>query len=123
MIRLPNALALFALLVPGCAAPLAQDAPSATAAAPEWRLESIERGHAITMRTCAGCHAVGRTDVSPMPDAPAFRDVVRQRSLDEVETAFAEGLVTAHPAMPRFAFRAGEIDDLMAYLDSLRAEP
>lgn len=123
MIRLPHTLALLTVLTAGCAAPVVQKSPPPAAAASAWRLESIERGRAITARTCAGCHAVGRTDVSPMPDAPAFRDVVRERPLDEVETAFAEGLVTAHPAMPRFTFRAGEIDDLMSYLDSLRAEP
>ena len=32
----------------------------------------------------------------------------------------AQGLVTTHPAMPPFTFRAGEIDDLIAYLDTLR---
>ena len=41
--------------------------------------------------------------------------------LDQIEQGFAEGLVTSHPAMPAFAFRASEIDDLMAYLDVLRA--
>lgn len=42
-----------------------------------------------------------------------------RRSLDDLETSFAQGLVTTHPAMPPYVFRASEIDDLIAYLDSL----
>jgi hypothetical protein len=44
---------------------------------------------------------------------------VDRRSLDDLETSFAQGLATTHPAMPPYVFRASEIDDLIAYLDSL----
>lgn len=83
--------------------------------------EAAMRGQQLAVRTCAACHAVDRVGVSPMPEATPFREVVRTYPLDQLETAFAEGLVTSHPAMPAFAFRASEIDDLMAYLETLRA--
>ena len=63
---------------------------------------------------------MGLSGVSPYAAAPPFRDVVARRSLDDLETAMAQGLVTTHPAMPPFTFRAGEIDDLIAYLETLR---
>ena len=84
--------------------------------------EAALRGQQLAARTCAACHAVGSVGASPMAEATPFRDVARLYPLDQLETAFAEGLVTSHPAMPAFAFRASEIDDLMAYLEGLRAE-
>jgi hypothetical protein len=36
-----------------------------------------------------------------------------------LQEAFAEGLVTAHPAMPAFELESTEIADLIAYLESV----
>jgi hypothetical protein len=36
-----------------------------------------------------------------------------------LQEALAEGVVTAHPAMPEFMFEPDEIGDLIAYLDAL----
>jgi hypothetical protein len=58
-----------------------------------------------------------------MADATPFREILHDYPMDQLEGAFAEGLVTAHPAMPPYIFRAGEIDDLVAYLETLKAEP
>ena len=85
--------------------------------------EAIERGRLLTSTACAGCHATGATGPSPMADATPFREIVHRYPLDQLEEAFAEGLVTAHPAMPEYIFRASEIDDLIAWLETLRAEP
>ena len=38
---------------------------------------------------------------------------------DDLAEALAEGMETAHPQMPVFTFPPEEIDDLLAYLDSL----
>jgi hypothetical protein len=57
-----------------------------------------------------------------MAAAPPFSEIVRRQPLDQLEARFADGLVTAHPAMPPFAFRASEIDDLIAWLDTLKSE-
>lgn len=37
----------------------------------------------------------------------------------DLQEAFAEGLVTAHPAMPAFELQPTEIADLIAYLESV----
>ena len=85
--------------------------------------EAASRGRAITIIGCASCHAIDATGASPLAAAPPFRDVVHRRSLDDLETAFATGLVTTHPAMPPYVFRAAEIDDLIAYFETLKAAP
>lgn len=83
--------------------------------------EAVERGRLLTSQSCAGCHATGDTGASPMPAATPLREIARRYPLDQLEEAFAEGLVTGHPAMPPYAFRASEIDDIIAYLESLKA--
>ncbi|MBX9460411.1 MAG: cytochrome c [Brevundimonas sp.] len=113
-------LAVIALVL-GCGACATQDPPPARMS--DLTAEAAVRGHDLAARTCASCHAIGHVGASPLAAATPFREVARGRPLDRLETAFAEGLVTSHPAMPAFAFRAGEIDDLMAYLETLRSEP
>lgn len=113
-----------AVLVLSCAACASQETPPAPAAAqPDMSMQAAVRGQQFATQACAGCHAVGPDGASPLTAAPPFRDVVHRYSMDRLEGRFAEGLVTSHPAMPAFVFRASEIDDLMAYLETLRAEP
>ena len=85
--------------------------------------EAASRGRAITIIGCASCHAIDATGASPLAAAPPFRDVVHRRSLDDLEMAFSTGLVTTHPAMPPYVFRAAEIDDLLAYFEPLKPAP
>lgn len=92
------------------------DAPGGVAA------EAIERGRLLTSTACAVCHATGATGDSPLPDATPLRVIAHRYPLDQLEDAFAEGLVTSHPAMPGYNFRASEIDDLIAYLETLKAD-
>ena len=92
---------------------------AARAAGPATAAEAAARGQRLASSACAGCHAVGPTGASPLPAAPPFRDIVHRVPLDQLEQRFAEGLVTAHPAMPAFVFRASEIDDLVAWLETL----
>lgn len=83
--------------------------------------EATERGRILASTACADCHATGMTGDSPMSEATPLREIARRQPLDRLEAGFAEGLVTAHPAMPAHVFRASEIDDLIAYLESLKA--
>ena len=82
--------------------------------------EAAARGATIARASCAGCHAIEAAGASPMAIAPPFRAIVRHRSSDDLAAAFERGLVTTHPAMPPYVFRANEIHDLTAYLDTLR---
>jgi len=78
-----------------------------------------QRGEAIATRHCARCHAIYRTGNSPMGLAPPFRDLTKRYPVDNLAEALAEGIVTGHPAMPRFTFEPREIDALLRYISSL----
>ena len=123
-------LAAAVTLALACAACASRESPLAPAAAAEpfargtdSTAQAAMRGQQLAARTCANCHAVGPVGASPMAEATPFRVIVHRYPLDQLEEAFAEGLVTGHPAMPPFVFRASEIDDLIAYLETVKAEP
>lgn len=103
------------LSVTGCLADMDQE----PATSRDLQAQAADRGRVLAVNTCANCHAVGREGASPLAAAPPFRDIVRRRSLADLEAAFVDGGITGHPAMPRYVFRASEIDDLIAYLQSL----
>ncbi len=120
VLRLAAALAL-TCMVSGAAAQEPAPKPRAFSAA-DVDAQAIERGRLLTGQACASCHATGPVGASPMADATPFREIVHRYPLDQLEEGFAEGLVTGHPAMPAFVFRASEIDDLIAYLQTLKDE-
>lgn len=114
------AIALTLVSAASCAA--GQETPAPPRTGPESVVgEAVERGRRLTATACASCHATRATGASPMADATPLREIAHRYPLDQLEEAFAEGLVTSHPAMPPYTFRASEIDDLIAYLETLRA--
>jgi mono/diheme cytochrome c family protein len=117
----PRLAAALALMCTACGAANGSAPPSPPAS--QGTVEAIERGRRLAADACAACHAIGAVGVSPMADATPFRVIVSRRPLDQLEAGFAEGLVTSHPAMPDLVFRASEIDDLIAYLETVKAEP
>lgn len=81
---------------------------------------SIKRGGLLAERHCAACHAIGPRGASPNLTAPTFRRIANQWPLEQLQEAFAEGIVTGHGPMPEFTLEPAEIDDLLAYLGRLR---
>ncbi|MFO1160463.1 MAG: cytochrome c [Reyranellaceae bacterium] len=81
--------------------------------------ERVQRGYAFAQANCASCHAIGRTGASPLPTAPTFRALHVRYPVENLAEALAEGIMTAHRAMPQFRLEVGEIGDLIAYLKSL----
>ena len=77
------------------------------------------KGKAFVQSNCARCHAVGKNDDSHMPEAPAFRTLHNRYPIDSLAEAFAEGIVTGHPAMPQFELSIDTINDMLAYMKSL----
>lgn len=79
-------------------------------------------GEAIVMEKCAPCHAVGRSGASPNAKAPPLREVAAKYRLQDLEEAFAEGIMVGHEAteMPPFEMSPDEIDSLLAYLRALK---
>ena len=80
---------------------------------------SADRGAVLVRQKCAGCHAVERTGDSPMTSAPPFHTMGVLYPVRDLQEAFAEGLVTAHPSMPAFELQATEIADLIADHESV----
>jgi cytochrome c len=78
------------------------------------------RGETIAERLCARCHAIRQTGSSPMGLAPPFRDLSKRYPIEHLAEALAEGIVTGHPAMPRFTFDPPEIEALLAYMAGLK---
>lgn len=102
-----------ALALAGCAAGSAAPVEAAISGG------SAARGAALAQARCASCHAVERSGDSPMPGAPPFRRLSDNYPVANLQEGLAEGLVTAHPGMPQFAFEPDEIRDLIAYLETL----
>jgi cytochrome c len=84
--------------------------------------DEADRGLAILEKNCARCHALGLTGDSPHRQAPPFRDVVERYPVEDLEESLAEGIVSGHPDMPEFTFEPDEINDIIAYLNSLKAK-
>lgn len=108
-----------ALTVAGCGAVDSRQAVPTPPASGQTRMEAAERGRIFAVTACSGCHAIGRDGASPLAAAPPLRDIVARRDPEALADSFAEGLVTSHPTMPDYVFRASEIDDLMAWLETL----
>ena len=80
-------------------------------------------GRALAARHCAKCHAIAPGETSPAPRAPAFDSFGGDWLVSALAEALAEGIMVAHsdPPMPEFSFTPREIDDLIAYLESIAA--
>ncbi|HVY87200.1 MAG TPA: cytochrome c [Caulobacterales bacterium] len=80
----------------------------------------IEQGHQLAQAFCSRCHAIGLEGESTHPQAPPFRTLSRNYPVNELEEAFAEGVLVGHPDMPQFEFQPDQIDALVAYLQSIQ---
>lgn len=78
-----------------------------------------DEGRAIAEANCARCHAIGRSGVSPLVQAPPFRTLHNRYPVEDLAEALAEGIVVGHPEMPKFALEPFQVDALIAYLKSL----
>lgn len=81
---------------------------------------SVEAGRHIAEIQCAGCHAIGLSGESRNAAAPPFRTLSRNYPVNALEEAFAEGILVGHPQMPEFRFTPAQIDDIVAYLQSVQ---
>jgi cytochrome c len=79
-------------------------------------------GEVIVKAQCASCHAIARTGASPNPKAPPLREIARKYKPEDLEEAFAEGIMVSHQSadMPAFEFEPAQIDALTSYLRSLK---
>jgi mono/diheme cytochrome c family protein len=75
-----------------------------------------EQGHTLAKTWCASCHAVEPGGVQRDAPAPPFASVATRRP-DQLR-AF---LNAPHPPMPNFNLSRSQIDDIVAYIQSLGA--
>ena len=93
--------------------------PARPASAQDWGTR-ITEGRRIAEINCSTCHAIGRWGDSRHPAAPPFRYLSRDYPVNELEEAFAEGIMVGHPDMPEFRLEPAEIDALLAYIQSVQ---
>jgi cytochrome c len=87
---------------------------------PGMAADAVEEGRALVEANCARCHALGRQGASPLAPAPPFRTLGRRYPISDLQEALGEGIMTAHPTMPEFAFQPNEIDAVIAYVQSIQ---
>ncbi len=78
-----------------------------------------ESGKRLATQWCSKCHLVGPDGVAT-DAAPAFEDIANDpaRTNDRLRTWLAD----PHPPMPDLSLSRDEIEAILAYLDTLRAE-
>jgi mono/diheme cytochrome c family protein len=79
----------------------------------------VARGKTLLEANCARCHAIGLTDKSTHPSAPAFRTLSRLYPAESLEESLAEGISTGHPDMPVFVASPEQIGAIVAYIGSV----
>ncbi|MEZ5776430.1 MAG: cytochrome c [Hyphomicrobiaceae bacterium] len=105
---------------------IAMLAASPLAVSPAMALDApadvLAAGRAILSKNCARCHAIDKEGESPLAKAPAFRTLGQRYAIDTLGEGLAEGLVTAHEDMPEIVFEPDQIDQILAYLQSIQVE-
>ena len=78
-------------------------------------------GRAYAEHACASCHAIAPSQLrSPNPNAPAFAAVADLPGMNSM--ALRAWLRTSHPTMPNLILTPARIDDLSAYMSTLRTK-
>ena len=86
---------------------------------PATAAEDVAAGLVLVEANCAGCHAIGLDGVSPLAEAPPFRELHQRYDVEFLSEALVEGIMTGHEAMPEFVFAPEEAAAVVAYLKSL----
>lgn len=80
--------------------------------------DDISAGKALAELNCHRCHALGDAGESPFKEAPPFRTLHEYFEEGELEQAFNEGMVVAHPAMPQWVMTSDQARQLAAFIMS-----
>ena len=87
-------------------------------ASAEAQTGDLQAGAAYAEKVCAQCHATERSEASPEPTAPPFEDVANTPGM--TGTALRVWLSTSHPTMPNIIVEPQNMDNVIAYILSLR---
>src|SRR3954471_12751601 len=82
-------------------------------------LGDAKRGHLLAETVCSECHAVDKgAPRSRNGDAPTFESVAKTRGMTPM--ALRVALRTPHQKMPNLIMKDQEVDDIIAYLATLK---
>ena len=95
-----------------CAAEAGSDEGSAL-------LGDKDKGHAYAQKFCTDCHAVEKDENLLLGDIPTFQEVADSDGMSP--RALGVWLRTSHPNMPDFIIAPDDMDNVIAYIMSLRA--
>lgn len=109
------------LVLSAVAAALAACASQPAASTPPLPAGDAALGRVYAEQACAACHAVAPgEEFSPHPQAPAFAELANTPGM--THRALDVWLHSAHPSMPHLIVEQERIEDLSAYLATLRRE-
>lgn len=94
--------------------------PGSLAKAESPAINAAERGQALAEKVCTNCHLVSDQQAKAMADVPSFREIANKPNMTEGEL-MARIVIPKHP-MPVIPLTKHELDDLAAYIMSLRNE-
>lgn len=83
----------------------------------------IAEGAALVGQHCVACHAVGAQGESPNPKSPPFRTLSARHAGLSLREPLTRGIAAPHDEMPKFALGAGQVDSIIAYINSLSPPP
>lgn len=89
----------------------------ATSAAAQ-ELGSTSAGKDYAQRICAACHDIEKGDVALFTDVPSFQEIADTQGMSP--RALRVWLQTSHPKMPDLIIPADDMDNVIAYIMSLR---
>ena len=79
----------------------------------------VSRGHALARLWCRDCHGVEPGEkTGPYETPPSFQSFAGNPEITEV--ALKAYLQTTHPLMPQVKLKPDEIDEIVAYILSLK---
>ncbi|MFW2854006.1 c-type cytochrome [Sphingomonas sp. TX0543] len=84
---------------------------------------SVASGKAFAQAHCSGCHAVLPDRFSPNPDAPPFENVVAKEGLTGETLTYWLRHSHNFPEIMNFEVADDQVDDLSAYMLTLRPPP
>jgi mono/diheme cytochrome c family protein len=92
-------------------------APGLPAAAVE--LGNVAAGLEYAQKVCSECHAVDKDDTAMViPEVPSFQEVADTTGM--TPRALVVWLTTSHPNMPDLIIPPDDMDNVVAYIMSLR---
>lgn len=112
---------LVALILAGCQLTAADPGSSTAVSAGGFKKNTPQwRGEKFANNRCSRCHSVGFAETSPLPNAPSFSEIANTRNLTGASLAEWMENHENYPDEMYFQIPEEHIDDVVAYMITLR---